>query len=88
MRSTQLSEYCTKDPNRSENLMQSIISFDDLITERGYPHMSNQRGSLSKAVTAAMPLRTGIMYFWYVNLKCPVPAVLWNLKIISAHFLH
>jgi hypothetical protein len=80
----------TKDTNRTGNLtciFSSIIRFDDLITERGYPLKSNQRGSLSKGFIAAAPVRSDLMYFSYVTLNCPVPAALWNLKIISAQSL-
>ena len=63
------------------------LGFDDLITERGYPHKSNQRGSLSKGFIAAAPLRTGLVYFSYETLNCPFPAALWNPKIISAQSL-
>lgn len=63
------------------------LGFDDLITERSYPHKSNQRGSLSKGFIAAAPLRAGLVYFSYETLNCPFPAALWNPKIISAQSL-
>ena len=63
------------------------LGFADLITERSYPHKSNQRGSLSKGFIAAAPPRSGLMYFSYETLNCPFPAALWDLMIICAQSL-
>ena len=60
------------------------LAFNDLITERSYPHMSNQEEAYLKVLLLQ---RSGLMYFSYETLNCPFLAALWNPKIISAQSL-